>query len=178
MAWEPLVRRDTDPNWVQNPGIEDSGLDPPDEVWVNEAYQVVVRYQPGNEGVMWHLSIHTNTRYPIHDWRHLQQIKNEVCGEERWAIEVYPPESDLVDTANEFHLWVMPEGVPLGIGFTGQRFVSSDEQTERFNRLREEGKHKGRQREWEPGLTTGSGRNEHSDPMMDNHLDALEKGNS
>jgi len=41
-----------------------------------------------------------------HDWRHFQRIKNEVCGPETTAIEVYPPESVLVDTANQYFLYV------------------------------------------------------------------------
>jgi len=47
---------------------------------------------------------------PIRAWRLLQDIKNEVAGKDRVAIEVYPAESEVTDTANVYHLWVFPEG--------------------------------------------------------------------
>lgn len=39
-------------------------------------------------------------------WRHLQTIKNELVGPEHEAVELFPAESRLVDTANQYHLWV------------------------------------------------------------------------
>jgi hypothetical protein len=53
----------------------------------------------------------------LRDWRHFQQIKNEVVGEEREALELYPAESRKVDTSNKWHLWVLPEGVAFGLGW-------------------------------------------------------------
>jgi hypothetical protein len=35
----------------------------------------------------------------------MQRIKNEILGYEATAVEVYPPQSDLVDDADMFHLW-------------------------------------------------------------------------
>lgn len=32
----------------------------------------------------------------------------------RWALEVYPPDTHLVDEANIYHLFVLPEGQGLG----------------------------------------------------------------
>jgi len=46
-------------------------------------------------------------------WIEMQRIKNELFGEERVAVEVFPPESELVDAANMYHMWVMPEGFQL-----------------------------------------------------------------
>jgi len=54
------------------------------------------------------LSIKRRDKLAIHDWRHLQKIKNEIVGPERLAVEFYPPESMLVDTANQYFLWVLP----------------------------------------------------------------------
>lgn len=39
------------------------------------------------------------------DWRDLQRIKNEILGAEFEAVELFPAESRLVDTADQFHLW-------------------------------------------------------------------------
>ena len=95
-------------------------------VFGNDRYTVTVREQnvPGF-GVVLQLSVHTHTRGAIgaHDWRHFQRIKNELAGPEREAVEIYPPESQLVDTSNEFHLWVLPEGMVLPFGMRGDRMV-------------------------------------------------------
>lgn len=82
-------------------------------MWANNIYTVHRKIEEG--GFTW-LSIRRNDRKPIRDWRHFQRIKNELCGPEREAIELFPAESRLVDEANQYHLWVLAEGerVPLG----------------------------------------------------------------
>jgi len=37
----------------------------------------------------------------------LQRIKNEIVGPEHEAVELFPAESRLVDTSNQYHLWVL-----------------------------------------------------------------------
>lgn len=81
-----------------------------DEVIVmNSLYQVNIRKLPppveGWPDIL-HLSIKRRDKAVIHDWRDLQRIKNEVVGPECEAIELYPAESRLVDSANQYHLWV------------------------------------------------------------------------
>lgn len=73
-------------------------------------------------GTIW-LSIVRTDRTATHDWRHLQRIKNELCGPEREAIEIYPAESRVVDTNNQYHLFVLPQGCTLPIGYV-ERDVS------------------------------------------------------
>jgi hypothetical protein len=83
-------------------------------------YQVAI-YDAGNGfGLpMIHLSIKRLDKQPIHDWRVLQQIKNALMGEEFEAIELYPAESRLVDSANQYHLWVIDDpAARFPIGFT------------------------------------------------------------
>ena len=36
----------------------------------------------------------------------VRKIKNEIFGDEYIALEVFPRESELVDEANMYHLWV------------------------------------------------------------------------
>lgn len=176
-GWQPMARRDTDGDFVPNPDMPDELRG--DEVWLNDRYQCVVRYmkssdQPEGKDGMLHLSIHTHDRGPVRNWRHLQQIKNEVAGELRTAVEIFPPENRLTDTSNEYHLWVMPDGVDIGFGFgTEDQMVSDDEVVEAFNRGNQLGAHKGRQEEWEPGLTTG--RTEHSETARKRMRDAMRK---
>jgi hypothetical protein len=85
--------------------------------WRNDLYQVrVCPVGPPRSGwpPMVHLSIKRLDRQPIHDWRDLQEIKNRLVGPECEAVELYPAESCVVDSANQFHLWCL--------GNAGQRF--------------------------------------------------------
>lgn len=54
--------------------------------------------------------IRRNDSAPIHKWHDFQRIKNEIFGEESTALEVYPKQSRLIDEANLYWLWVLPEG--------------------------------------------------------------------
>lgn len=49
-------------------------------------------------------------------WDELQRIKNELIGEDRVAIEIYPPVRQLVNQANLRHLWVFHQGYTLPFG--------------------------------------------------------------
>ena len=90
-------------------------------VFINNLYQVTYRdvktEDNGEPATIAWLCIRRLDSEPIHDWRHLQQIKNDLCGKEREALEIYPAESRLVDTSNQYHLWVLPEGVRLPFGY-------------------------------------------------------------
>jgi hypothetical protein len=114
VPWTPFERA----NRERMPLEDIHGVKP--EFWNNSRYQVSLYRDPSGAT---HLSIKTHDRSYRHDWRDLQRIKNELCGPEREAIEIYPSESRLVDCANQYHLWVMPEGEQLPIGFK-ERLVS------------------------------------------------------
>ena len=86
------------------------------KVWANNRYQVVeeeANHLHGFAPVV-HLSIKRLDKKPIRSWRDLLWIKNELCGPERWAVEIFPAMAELVDTANQYHLWVLPEGMRAG----------------------------------------------------------------
>lgn len=46
-------------------------------------------------------------------WDHLQALKAEAGYGKRDAVEVFPPDYDLVDVANMRHLWVLPYKLPF-----------------------------------------------------------------
>lgn len=49
-------------------------------------------------------------------WSEKQRIKNEIFGKESVAVEVFPKESELVDQANMYHIWVLHDfDLPFGI---------------------------------------------------------------
>jgi len=102
------------------------------EIWVNDIYQVNILRGENCDGYIHHpqlkgkcdyISIKTHNKEAVRDWRHFQQIKNELVGEHREAIEIFPSEDRLVDTANQYHLWVLPEGFIPAFGFT-ERLVN------------------------------------------------------
>lgn len=94
-----------DPRWEKYK--EDVGA----RVFRNSIYQVEMTLIdcPPPFGRVVYLSLKTLDRQPRHDWREMQRIKNELVGEEVEAVEVYPAESRLVDTSNQYHLYCFPE---------------------------------------------------------------------
>lgn len=147
--WQPLqLCESTNPERYTQYGLE-----PPDRVYGNDLYSVFVRAIPEGNGAL-HISFHRRNRAPVHDWRHVQAIKNEVAGPERFAIEVYPPESMLCDASNEYHLWVLPPGAEKDFPFVmsgADNVLTQEESNAKF------GKIGGKQRNWQPGIPTGKG---------------------
>jgi hypothetical protein len=105
-----------------------------EELWLCAEYQVAVDKTPahGFRGfTIWHLSIKRRDKESIHDWRDLQAIKNQLCGADVEAIELYPAEARKVDSANQYHLFAfMRSGKrrapKLPLGWT-VRFVSDEQ---------------------------------------------------
>ena len=97
-------------------------------IFLSETHQVNVQLLRCPFGthlgdVAW-LSIKRRDREVIRDWRELQAIKNAIVGPEHEGFELYPAESRLVDTANQFHLFVfMDTKVRMPVGF-GEREVT------------------------------------------------------
>jgi hypothetical protein len=99
-----------------------------EEILVNDVYQVIKRrVNYGDENIfgVFHLSIKRIDKQPIHSWRELQQIKNLIVGKNHLGVEIYPNEDDLIDTANQYHLWVFEDPTfRMPFGFKSGRVVS------------------------------------------------------
>ena len=97
------------------------------KVFQNDLYEVAVRRdEPPGLPALVHLSIKRRDKAPVRDWRHMQRIKNELLGAECEAVELYPAESRLVDSANQYHLWGFDDPTfrfPFGYA---DRFVSDE----------------------------------------------------
>jgi len=91
-----------------------------DKVFVNDQYQVNVKFIDKQDmtmkGMLW-LSIKRKDKNWMRDWRELQKIKNAIAGPEREGCEIFPAESRLVDTSNQFHIFVLPEGEKFPFGY-------------------------------------------------------------
>lgn len=130
-AWTPFA--EADGSWsAMDPEITARVMarEPPQRIYKNSLYTVTVSpsrmLTEGGEPLL-HLDVKRNDKAAIHDWRHLQRIKNELVGPEHEAIEVYPAESRLVDTANSFHLWVLPPGAKVPVGWTERAVIDGDD---------------------------------------------------
>lgn len=101
-------------------------------VFLSETHQVNVQmlkapFGPDLGDVAW-LSIKRRDRDVIRDWRELQAIKNAIVGPEHEGFELYPAESRLCDTANQFHLFVfMQASVRMPVGFTVREVAGAAE---------------------------------------------------
>ena len=89
------------------------------QVWVNDIYQVnlqngiqakhYIHLKENQIEDFLYLSIKRKDKEAIFDIEHLQQIKDELAGENRIAIELYPSQARVLDCANQYHLFVFPE---------------------------------------------------------------------
>lgn len=78
----------------------------------NLIYVVLVRPLQLPDGTGHHLAIRTASQAEP-PWRDKQRIKNELFGDESLAVQVMPAESQLVDAADMYHMWILPEGSNL-----------------------------------------------------------------
>jgi hypothetical protein len=105
--------------------------DDPDEIWMNDAYNVTVRrnvpdkcFGTGRGMIQIGISNHDGTAR--HDWRDFQAIKNQLAGEECEAFELYPAESRLLDPSNYYTLWCFPFLKRLKLGREVRRVFDRD----------------------------------------------------
>lgn len=58
-------------------------------------------------------------------WHEMQRIKNDLVGAKLTAVEVYPPQDEVVDGADMFHIWVLPGRLPFSLSTRPGRAASS-----------------------------------------------------
>lgn len=76
-------------------------------------------------GPITHAVIRTASGATDITWAEKQRIKDVLFGRERAAIEVYPRRSKLIDDANMYHLWILPQGRDFPVTLA----ASADEET-------------------------------------------------
>jgi hypothetical protein len=79
------------------------------KIYKNALYTVLVKQvtMRANFPAMTHLSVRRNDRQPIFDWRDMQRVKNDLIGEENEGVQLFPAESRLLDTSNQYHMYVI-----------------------------------------------------------------------
>ena len=73
----------------------------------------ISKFNPDKDAPM---TVNMNGSAPV-SWSEKMMIKNELFGENRFAIEVYPKQDRLVDVTDTYHLWVFDKkfSMPVGI---------------------------------------------------------------
>lgn len=89
---------------------------PPVEVWRSQAFLVQVYIEHGHTrlSVCRTAVLSTGRWQDGITWDDLQRLKAECGHGEQWAVEVFPPDAELVNDANMRHLWLLPEAPPYG----------------------------------------------------------------
>lgn len=89
-----------------------------DRCWESDdGYSVMSRQIRTTWGTVEHVTIERMKSFGDIPWSVKQEIKNELFGNNRIAIEVFPAEKNLVDVMDVYHLWVLPKDfrMPFGI---------------------------------------------------------------
>lgn len=88
--------------------------------FTNNRYAVWLTERDTAWGKVEHLWVSRHDGETARSWADLQRIKNELVkdGPARLAVEVFPPEAELIDQTNMYHLWVLPLGfrLPFALG--------------------------------------------------------------
>lgn len=83
----------------------------------------IIRTQFGNvEHVTISKGTGTNDGTGEVTWAQKMQIKNELFGENRFAIEIFPKQKNLVDVCDVYHLWVFDKKVDMPFGIAPKEY--------------------------------------------------------
>ena len=80
--------------------------------YVNNRYSCQVYRRRGG---YYHLVIRRHDGGTVVAWHDLQRIKDEMGYSEQMAVQVFPAHDEIVDDANLYHLFVLPEALPVTI---------------------------------------------------------------
>lgn len=85
------------------------------EVWLSEKYLVQV-FDDGHSTRMTvnRVTVTSGKWDENITWDELQEIKGQIGRGNKYAIEVYPRDCDVVNVANMRHLWILKKMLPIG----------------------------------------------------------------
>lgn len=116
-----------------------------DRAWISEdqKYSVMSRLLRTEWGKVEHVTITAAEGVGRSDgsgdipWAVKMEIKNDLFGEKRVAVEVFPTQDRLVDVCDCYHLWVFEKGfqLPFGIHPRDKKTVTVNRGSTRFGPL-------------------------------------------
>ena len=81
------------------------------KVWKNNIFVIQYFHIPNEElGIIEKLFVRRKDESTKVSWADKQRIKNELISPDALMVECYPPEKYLVDDANIYWLWILPDG--------------------------------------------------------------------
>lgn len=89
-------------------------LDTMVEVWLSQKYLVQVFDEGGD---ILRVSVSRTTLDSFGQWEQnlswdeLMEVKRQICHSDSYAVEVLPPDADIVNVANMRHFWILPAPV-------------------------------------------------------------------
>lgn len=93
-----------------------------DRSWESDdGYSVMSRQIKTEWGIVEHITIVGHANKGDVPWSVKQEIKNELFGGDRTAIEVFPTVKKLVDVCDVYHLWLLPKKFELPFGLHPNR---------------------------------------------------------
>ncbi len=63
------------------------------------------------------LIIERQDREPVGNWGDFQTMKTLILGEERIAVQIFPPDEAIVDQVNVYHLWSPRDGEAIAFEY-------------------------------------------------------------
>lgn len=105
-------------------------------IWLNSRYQVEIRFAGifPIYGEIYEMSIKRRDKEALYDWRDIQRIKNDLFGSNTTAVQLFPPERHLVDTANQYYFYVFADSFEFPFGFK-ERLLNNKAETRVSNGL-------------------------------------------
>lgn len=87
----------------------------PLEVWRSKTFLVQIYQEPAHLRMTVNRAALTGSDWSASiTWDELQECKRQVGRAECWAVEVFPPDTEVVNVANMRHLWLLPEVPAFG----------------------------------------------------------------
>jgi len=89
----------------------------PKEAWLSRDYLVQIYEHPDESAIrltVCRTRMHNGRWVDGLDWDELQAIKNAVGFADKWLVEVFPPEDQVVNIQNMRHLFVLDEPPDYG----------------------------------------------------------------
>ena len=77
-------------------------------------------------------TLNTGGSAPI-GWNEKMMIKNELFGENRFAIEIYPKQDRLIDVTDCYHLWVFDKKLDMPFGIHPKEYIKAINRGDNIN---------------------------------------------
>lgn len=125
------VDENFDESWVGDDWVEPQPVTPPVEIeaaWDRQYPDLVKAYSWEQYFIYWceqwredacvdRLIIERQDRDPVGNWADFQTMKTLILGDDRIAVQIFPPDEAIVDQVNVYHLWSPRDGEAIAFEY-------------------------------------------------------------